>query len=153
MAEPKITVLANIGDRYPMDYGGHIVFQAEAPDGRVTYHSEYWDEPILMRARPKPVSRDGLLQVHEAAEEVYEVYRWDIERDAVSDLEWADLQGVADTLGRSLSELEEAGRSDDPIRRAVLYEEVGRYHGFMELDAMPVKFSRAEMEERWPEFK
>lgn len=136
MAEPKITVLANLGDAYPLDYGGHIVFQAEEPNGRITYHSELWDQPLKDRGK-----------------DIYEVYRWDIEPDAVEDLDWADINWVADSIGMDRAEFEASGRSEDPRIRALFYENVGRHSGFSNLDAYPVRFSRKEMEKRWPQFK
>lgn len=139
MAEPKITVLANLGDRNALDYGGHIVFQAEMPDGRITYHSEFWEEPVKRQHRMKPAPK----------EDVYEVYRWDIEPDAVKDLDWAELASVAESIGVDPAQFEASGRSENPVERAMFYEQVGRHHGFENLDSYPVTLTRKEMEERW----
>jgi len=139
-----IKVLGNLGDRRPLDHGGFIVYRIQDPS-KVGPHSrwvqaEFWEEPL-------EVERD------DPEKDLYEVYRWQIEPDVFKELSWVDdWDEVAGTVGIDPEELRKLGRSTNPMERAVVYETVGRVHGFENLDSYPERFTRKQMEERWPEF-
>jgi hypothetical protein len=145
MKESEIKVLANLGDVHPLDYGGHIVYQIKEPNGRIIFQSEFWEEPLKLQTKPS---------YHKSVEpeDVYTVYRWEIEPDAVKDLRWAKLESVADFMGANIEEFKASGRSKDPVERAHFYEAIGRHSGFENLDGYPMHLTRKEMEKRWPQF-
>lgn len=134
-----INVLGNLGDQNPFDYGGFIVYRVRDTD-KTGPHSrwieaEYWFEP-------------------ETETSDYEVYRWTIASDVFKDLNWVGAwDDVADCAGIKYDEFMKLGRSPNPLDRAVVYEAVGRYHGFENLDSYTETFTREELEGRWPEFK
>jgi hypothetical protein len=125
--------LENLGDANPLDYGGHIVYRVHDPKNDTRWVTgEYWDEPV---------------------DDAYRVYRWDIEKDVVKDLDWVDeWDAIAASIGMPLENLMRMARSEDTLDRAQVYEMVGRFHGFENLDSYPDTFTREEMEKRWPEF-
>lgn len=131
--EVEIQILGNLGDKNPLDYGGHIVYRVHDPKNDTRWVTgEYWDEP---------------------ADDTYQVYRWNIEKDVVKDLDWVDEWGsIAESVGMDVEVLKRLARSEGPLDRAGVYEMVGRFYGFDNLDSSPDTFTRDEMEKRWPEF-
>lgn len=150
----KVVTIANLGDVYPLDYGGFIIRKRTSPDKiSPTFEAEYWPEP----------DEDGK----------YTIYVFDIDRLKLVDGylvpfnyrpdwphpverydEWFhdNLEGVASAIGTTKEALEADFISEDPIARAWAYFGVGSYHGFENLDNYPVTLTRKEMEKRWPEF-
>lgn len=140
-----IKVIDNLGDRHPLDHGGYIIYRVRDPKkegpGASWIQAEFWDEPV-------EVDRD------EPKKDLYEVYRWQIEPDVFEELSWVkDWDAIASSTGMKPSKLIRMARSKDILDRAGVYEDVGRYHGFENLDSYPERFTREQMEERWPEFK
>lgn len=140
-----IKILENLGDKHPLDYGGYIIYRVRDPKiegpGASWVQAEFWDEPL-------EVDRD------EPQKDLYEVYRWQIEPDVFRELSWVDSwDEVAESIGMKASKFIEMARSANPVDRALIYEAVGRHHGFENLDSYPERYTRKEMEERWPEFK
>ena len=143
--EVLIKVLENLGDKHPLDYGGYIIYRVRDPKQTGPHatwtQAEFWDEPL-------EVDRD------DPEKDLYEVYRWQIEPDVFRELSWVDdwdvIAGASDIPSSKFIRM---ARSGDAIERALVYEAVGRYHGFENLDSYPERFTRKQMEERWPEFK
>lgn len=61
-----------------------------------------------------------------------------------------DLESVARSVGRTAEEIVDDLCSDDPKRRAHAYDDIGGYHGFMNFDHDPERWSESEFKE-WPE--
>jgi hypothetical protein len=137
--EVEIKVLGNLGDASPFDYGGLIVYRVRDP-GKTGpeaswIQAEFWHEPM------------------EEQPDRYDVYRWQIAYDAMKDLSWVDnWKEISEFVGVSLEELKKQSQSGNPLDRAGVYRAVADYHGFENLDSYPEKYTREEMEKRWPEF-
>lgn len=131
--EVFIRILGNLGDKNPLDYGGLIVY--EVLDDDIEYISaEYWNEPLT-------------------EDHPYWVYRFDVPRDVFKDLNWVhNWDQIAAFVGMSKEAIFRMGYSEDPLKRAEVFRFVGEYHGWENIDGSPDKFTREEMEERWPEY-
>lgn len=132
--EVYIRILGNLGDKHPLDYEGLIVY--EVLDDDLEYiQAEYWNAP-------------------EIDEHGYMVYRFDIEKDVFKDLNWVSghWDRIARFAGMSTEALLRMGYSEDPLERAEVYRLVGEHEGWENIDNYPEKFSRKEMEKRWPEY-
>jgi len=129
----KIQVIGNLGDANPLDYEGLIVY--ELWDDDLYYvEAEYWNAP-------------------EYDSGPYWVYRFSVENDVFMDLSWVkDWDRVARYAGILPVEFWRAARSRDPLDRAQVYRIVGEYHGWENIDSDPEKYTREEMEKRWPEY-
>lgn len=135
----EIKVLGNLGDAKPFDYGGFIIFRVRDPKKTgpqaMTTVAEFWHEPL------------------EGQPDRYEVYRFQVEYDVMKDLSWVkDWKEIAEYHGISLDELKKDAQSGNPLDRAGVYRMVADYHGFENLDSYPERYTRKEMEKRWPEF-
>jgi hypothetical protein len=62
------------------------------------------------------------------------------------------LRNVANCCGQDESELRADLCSDDPIRRAAAYREIGNYHGFANFNGYPLTLTRTEAEARYAQF-
>lgn len=129
----QIRVLGNLGDKHPLDYGGLIVY--EVIDDDIEYiRAEHWNEPLT-------------------EDHLYWVYRFDVEKDVFKDLSWVGRWAkIARFAGMHLEALFMLGLSENPLERAEVYRLVGEYHGWENIDGSPEKFTREEMEKRWPEY-
>ncbi len=111
-----------IGDMNPIEHWGGIVY--ETPYGiEMLYFQE----------------SEGTVYVH----------RIDISDDVIADLNWVDWKDVSSYTGVSVTELKEAARSDNALARAQVYEAVGSYHGFSELDLEPEVLSLEAAEKKY----
>lgn len=129
----QIRVLGNLGDKHPLDYGGLIVYEVQ-DDDLYFIAAEYWSEPLT-------------------EDQPYLVYRFDVEKDAFKDLNWVhDWDRIAAFVGMSTEALFRMGYSEDPLERAEVFRLVGEYHGWENIDENPARFTREEMEKRWPEY-
>jgi hypothetical protein len=139
--QPVWKLVAQLGDRNPVDYGGHFVFVDET--GVYNPEAEVWLEP----------------------EDDYG--KWEVRRYVLEDCTY--INGVlsdnkyhpnspawfADSIkaiARSCDTTEAAFidllTSDDAQNRAIAWHEIGSYHGFDNLDPYPLHLSRAEITER-----
>lgn len=64
--------------------------------------------------------------------------------------EWylGDLESVANTVGRTKQDMLDALCSDDPEELWRVYQDIGSYHGFANLDAYPLMLSEAKFKAR-----
>lgn len=142
--EVLVKILDNLGDRHPLDYGGLIVYRVRDTKKSGPHNSwveaDFWYEPL-------EVDRD------DPEKDQYEVYRFTIEPDVFKELSWVGAwDHVAESAGIPDEELLRMGQSGNPLDRARVYEAVGRMYGFENLDSYPERYTRKEMEKRWPEF-
>lgn len=80
------------------------------------------------------------------------VIRFAVKDDAVDDLSWADWDAVASFIGMDVDEFKGDGASENPVTRARVYEGVGGYHGFSNLDSYPREMTRDEAEAEYGPF-
>ncbi len=105
--ENKKKILGRIGDSNPVDYGGGII--RDCGHGPELLYFQPWGDKVS-------------------------VYSFYIKKDAISDLDWVDFDEVASFMGIQKEEIEQAGKSENIINRASVYESVGMYYGFYNLD-------------------
>lgn len=134
-------LVANLGDVNPLTYGGLFVFENEGD-----YTCEHFD-----------VGEEG---------ENVTVYRFDIPRctfinGVLSDNEFhpnhpawfADSIGkIAECSGALRRELIDELCSSGPTSRAMAYQDIGRYHGFDNLDSYPITLTESELAARYSEW-
>lgn len=109
----KLKPIGVIGDVSPVEHGGGVIY--EAPNGtyEMHYFSPYEDD-------------DG--------EELVSIYIFDIAPNVLSELDWVDWKQIAQYIDMPVDELRGYAESTDPLARASVYESVGQYHSFGELD-------------------
>lgn len=122
-----------IGDNNPIEHGGGVVFT----------HNDYPDRPQVLYFQPYGGDDDGGMVT---------VSSFDVEEDVTRDLLWADWSEIAESIGIGSNELNKHGRSRDPVARAQVYETVGNYHGFIELDHYPREMRIHDAEKEYEEF-
>lgn len=131
--EIQYKVIANLGDRHPIDYGGFIVYVLRSK-GQDYLEAEFWHEPETERSK-------------------YVVYSFGIADNVLEDLDWVDnWEEVAETSGAELGDLRKMAFSEDPLERANVYRMVAEYHGWDNLDSYPPAITRRELERRWPQY-
>lgn len=136
----EIHVFGNLGDAHPFDHGGFIIFDVfDSSRGRQWTAAEFWRAP-----------QEG--EVYERDERAFVVYGFTIEDDVLTDLAWVDWVKIAEFAGFQARDIQTMGTSPDPMIRARLYEIVGNYYGWDNIDSGPELFTREELEIRWPEF-
>lgn len=113
----------HIGDICPIEYQGGIVF--DAGSGPVLRYFEPWK------------GEDGPRVT---------VYTIHIADDVLQGLDWLDLDRIAALVGVGEDEIRLAATSDDPVARACVYEAIGSYCGFVELDQYWEDMSEDEAE-------
>jgi hypothetical protein len=59
------------------------------------------------------------------------------------------LGDIASCIGGSIADLKADFTSDDPIRLAHAYDDVGSYHGYNNLGSYPEYYTREEMKDSW----
>jgi hypothetical protein len=137
----RVRVIMNLGDANPFDYGALVVYEhREKKRGKEYryFQAEYWPEPETEEGKDR-----------------YTVYNWEIESNVFRDLEWISpnaWDAIADTHSMERREVRRLATSEEPVERAILYEMVGNYYGFDNLDHTPEVFTREELEARWPEY-
>lgn len=134
-------LVANFGDVNPLTYGGSFVFEN---DGE--YTCEHFD-----------VGEEG---------ENVTVYRFNLPmctfiNGVLSDNEFhpnypawfADSIGkVAECCGVPRRELVDGLCASDPVKRAAVFQDIGRYHGFDNLDSYPITLTESELAARYLEW-
>lgn len=119
--ENEKQILGRIGDSNPVEHGGGII--------RDCGHG-----PELLYFQPW------------GCDDKVSVYSFPIEEDAISDLDWANFEDVASFMGIEKEEIEQAGKSENIVTRACVYESVGMYYGFDNLDSYPQTFDIEDAE-------
>jgi hypothetical protein len=84
---------------------------------------------------------DGTVQFH--------CYRFEVEDNVAKDLDWVEWERIASMIGRDLESLMADAKSPDPLTRAWLYDAVGSYYGWENIDAYPEMESQAFLAKRW----
>ena len=148
--QPDWKCVAQLGDVNPIDHGGYWVFvdrtgvyppeaeHLESPDddnGTWIAHSFILDRCTF---------KDGILSDNQSHPEHPAWFAH-------------DLQGNANSLGVTLQEMIRKLCSDSPVDRAMVYREIGLYHGFENLDSYPLTWkgptARAEVTSRYEDAK
>ncbi len=160
--QPKWKLIAQLGDANPIDYGGHFIYQDET--------GVYTEEAEILQV-PEADNDDK--------EANYVVYRYSIERCTYSNGVLSDnkyhpehpvwftycgeyeknrgvtgldrLKSLAEFCGQTVDQFIEALCSSIAAHRTWAWQAVGEYHGFENLDSYPLRFTRAEVEERYKE--
>jgi hypothetical protein len=147
--QPKWKLIANLGDVNPIEYGGYFIYEDEtgvyAPEGEIleSPESDESSEPW----RVYRFSLDRLEQVNTEDAVMLVPFgfsdRTDLPHHISQYDEWfnKDLTRAAETMGRTVEELRADFCSPDPLIRARVYEDIGRYHGFENLDSYPLEYS------------
>lgn len=147
MTQPIWKLVAQLGDANPIEYGGYFVYRDET--------GVYTEEAELLR-----------VQDMDDDNETWTTFRFPLDRctfvdGVLSDNEFhpelpawfADaLPNVASCAGLDVQELRDDLCSADPVRRALAYQAIGDYHGFIELDHDPISdWDRSQLEARYAE--
>lgn len=111
-----------IGDVNPIEHWGGIIYDA-GYGPHVTYFQSY--------------------------EDMVSVYDFPIEDNVLEDLNWVDWNAVAKSIGMPVSELKEHAVSPNVFARASVYEAVGGYYGFGELDPYAEEMTIKQAERKW----
>lgn len=125
-------LIDNLGDVHPLDHGGTLVFEIWDRDGR----------------------RFESVRIDPRIDRSYEVRRWPIEKDVLRDASWVDgdhLQDLASYIGVDERYLKRASAHSDARVRARLYEDIGAYFGFDNLDAYPTRVTHDKILDWFPE--
>lgn len=127
-------VYGQLGDINPLDHSGGIVYESD--------HG-----PVLEWTYGLPEEIDS---TDEGVEDVeLEVYRVDIEKNVIDDLDWVDWKDVASFIDMPQKELRDHATSDNIMARASVYEAVAGYHGWHELDSYPLQRKYGELDQEW----
>ncbi len=143
--QPEWKLLANLGDKHPIDHGGYFIYTDETgvypPEAEmlISPDSDDGGQWIAYRFILEPCTCiDGILSDN----------KFHPDKPA-----WfaKDLELVANCHGMALDELLLAFVSDDIRERAMAWQAIGEYHGYENLDSYPLTFKdRAEVEARYP---
>ena len=131
MQKTAANLVGNLGDVNPFEHGGFLIYD----DGEAAF----WREPTETES----------MEIEDAT---YQVYRFQIGKDALDDLSWIseeDLKSMGETMDRTPEEYHKLSTSEDILDRARVYEDAGQYYGFENLDGSPDMFSYAEMVEMY----
>jgi hypothetical protein len=148
--QPVWSLVSNLGDASPLEYGGYFVY--------VDSTGVYPPEAELL-VSPEEGPEDDTAEAWEVRRFILEPCKYvqGILSDNPSHPEcpvwFADKLGsMADTFDTTEEDLRALFISADPVARAQAWRMVGEYFGFEELDSYPLRFTRAEVEKRYPEF-
>jgi hypothetical protein len=124
-------LVASIGDVNPLQYGGALIFKVSGPHkGIAAYELDVLSET---KGEGEDIER------HTIPLEDFDPEDW-----------YADnLESVANYTGISVDELLEAGKSADPVQRAWFYKALADYHGIINFDEYPVKFTQSEAKRKY----
>jgi len=89
-----------------------------------------------------------LLYFQESEDTVY-VHNVTIEDDVWADVNWADINEIAQYTGVSTEELREAGSSSNPLARAQVYEAIASYNGWSNFDDQPETMTVKQAERKY----
>jgi len=130
-----VTILGTVGDVNPIEYGGGFIIQ-EGEAVRIEYfhglESDYEGEPD--------------------PEEIFNVFYACVHRDVFAWHTWVSLdeqERLAEAAGVSIEEYRLQARSEDPVKRARIIEDIAGIWGWDELDPYPAQFTERELRERW----
>ena len=161
--QPKWKLIDNQGDANPLDYGGYFIYEDETG----VYEAEAellvpedegerdGDQDTLMVYRfilDRCTFIDGIL-----SDNKYHPFKpaWfakpESER-AERPQDTTYLKNVADYCGESVESLIKHLCSEKPVDRAVAYRAIADYHGWENFDSYPLELTRAEAEERYPQY-
>lgn len=118
-----------IGDMNPIEHSGGVVY--DNGSGPEVLYFQDWGE-------------DGEVRVT--------VSRFSVEDNVLEDLTWVDWEGVASSIDMDPEELKGHATSSNVLARAQVYETVGMYCGFRELDAYPQELTLEQAENEFGEF-
>lgn len=114
-----------IGDMSPIEHGGGIVFRRPGGQYSLLYFQAY------------------------NGDELVSVYDIEIDDDVLSDLDWASWEAIAKFIDMPVSELKGHARSDNVMARASVYEAIGSYQGFGNLDPNQQEMKLSTAEGKW----
>ncbi len=118
-----------LGDVNPIEHDGGVVYEGDY--GPEVVHFQGWSDDNGPRVT---------------------VSRFSVEDNVLEDLTWVDWEGVASCHGMDVAELKKHAVSDNVLARAQVYESVGMYCGFGELDLERRELTLEEAEEEFGEF-
>lgn len=121
--------VGHIGDVNWPEFGGGPVFVDAEGEARL----EYVEPPTDDIEFDDPDAR-------------WTVYRVDLDPEPPS---WGDVKDVARSAGISSRELRDYFTSDDPIQRALGYENFANYYGWASFDSYPLHLTCEQMNERY----
>ncbi len=113
-----------VGDVSPIEHWGGIVFQRPGKQYSMLYFQSYDGDKVS-------------------------VFDFEIEDDVVKDLGWVNWDAVASSIGMPVEELKGYGRSKNVMARASVYEAVGGYDGFGNLDGYQQEMTIRTAEGKW----
>lgn len=118
-----------IGDMNPIDHGGGVVFEGDY--GPELIYFQGWSDDNGPRVT---------------------VSRFSVEENVPDDLDWVDWEAVARSIDVEAEALNSYGTGSNVLARAQVYEAVGMYCGFGELDPQPLELTLEEAEEQYGDF-
>lgn len=140
--QPKWKLVANLGDKNPIDHGGYFVY--------VDQTGVYPPEAALLES---PETDAGtwtawrfVLDPCTFTNGVLSDNKFHPDKPA-----WFadDLDKLAQFVGQTKEQLIELFTSDDPLKRAQAWRAVGDYFGYENLDGDPLQLSREEAERKY----
>lgn len=135
--DKNVKVLGTVGDVNPIEYGGGFIIQ-EGDDIRIEYFYGLESE-CCDREDPKP-------------DELFNVYYVDVEENVFEYHNWVSLdeqEQMAKEIKLSIEEYRLQARSNNPITRSRVTEDIGMWFGWYELDHYPAQFTIKELKRRW----
>jgi hypothetical protein len=155
MSQPKWKLVANLGDKDPITYGGFFVYVDETgvypPEAEIL--ETYDDDESLWRIYRFPLEDcTYACPIKRPSVNVHMTGTLSDNRFHPTLSAWFDgkLLPVARYTGQTIRELIEAFCSDDPCKRAFAWQALGEYYGMANLDEYPIELtSRAEVEARY----
>lgn len=161
MSQPKWKLIANLGDRNPIDYGGYFVYidetgvydpEAELLEVTNENDCEATEWSVYRFSLERCTLENGILSDNKYHKDHAAWFAKPERERAERPQDTTYLKNVADCMGMELEALQAMFCSDNPIERAHAYRCVGEYHGFENLDSYPLTFTdRAEVEARYAE--
>ena len=156
--QPIWKFVANLGDASPIEHGGYFLYHDET--GTYGFEAERLECTCEEEDRPQrwSVHRVCLdrLQLTRNGDTLYLVpaaYDETWPHPVAAYVEWfaKDLEGIADTMGTTRGELEQALCSEDGTARAWAYRCIYDYHGWDNGDAYPLILKKSEVKARYTE--
>jgi hypothetical protein len=135
-------IVGNFGDVNAPEHGGGALV-AIHQKGKPRYYVVEHTDGIEVE-HPKDKS-------YGAAKRKLKIHVWSrpIADDVIAELDWVDWGAVARSTGIQVDKLFGYARSDDPMRRGLVYQSVGSHYGWHELDQYPIELTFSEVWRRW----
>lgn len=155
MSQPIWKLVAQLGDVNPIDHGGYFVYEDTTgvypPEAELlrNHDDDGEDGPwtVFRFSLDRCTFIDGVLSdnpYHPGLPAWFATPYWD------DNGQHRDTAKVARFIGAPESELIEDLCSEDIVRRALAYQAIGDYHGFIEFDQYPISdFDRSQLEARY----